>query len=73
MGKIVGIPKGGQTGQVDQKDVEKERQTLRTAATRRLFQSTLTTCRAASLAVSSRVQAKNKLWVGWGSNPQPTP
>jgi hypothetical protein len=63
----------GQTGQISQSDPEKEQQRATANGMKLLIGLCSTACRMASIAAQRTFEVEPNIWVGWGSNPQPTP
>jgi hypothetical protein len=66
---------GGQKGQIGQNDPQKEQQTASTVSQQLCLFESLDRRRNSSISGLSRCMGRKQLlgWVGWGSNPQPTP
>jgi hypothetical protein len=63
----------GQKGQIGQSDPEKEQQRATANGMKLLIGLCSTACRMASIAAQRTFKVEPNIWVGWGSNPQPTP
>src|ERR1700737_1301765 len=70
----IGRPKRGQRGQVGQKDLEKEQQTSTNSCTGlALLTSIERLLTGFTSCFPGKSGLENENWVGWDSNPQPTP